>query len=353
MAEQKKSRAKKLAPAELSLFCTQVALFLEAGIAPVEGLSLLREDVGDPYFQGVLDGVCRAVEERRTLTDALTETGAFPAYLLRMVSVGEVSGNLDEMMKNLSRYYEREQNLRQRIKRSVTYPLVLILMMSAVVLLLVVQVLPMFDSLLRSLGNEMPPFVAGLLSFGNFVGKYWWLIAAVVLALYLAYRLWKRTPGGRNALDAFKARFFITRSVYQKIAAERFASAMTFLLRSGVELELSLELARDILGNAHMSRKIEIARVRISEGQSFHDALAEAGIFPRLFTRMLGLGSKTGGTDEIMQKLEDIYEQEVDTSLHRITGAIEPTFVALLSIVVGVILVSVMLPLIRVMSSIG
>ncbi len=349
----KAPKSKKLRPTEISLFCSQVSLFLHAGLSLVEGLTLLLDDVSNPAFSEVIKRVSAAVEQRQPFAEAMMNTRAFPAHLIKMVNIGELSGNLDEVMASMSDYYEREGQLKARIRNSVTYPVILIVMMCAVVLLLIVRVLPMFDNLLHSIGQDMPAVARGLMSFGGFLGDFWWIILGVVVLLFLIYHLMKVTVGGRAALDRFKAGFFMTRKTYQKMAAERFAAAMAFLLRSGVDLDTALQLSQDILGNAYMAKKIEICRKHVAEGESLSDALYQAKIFPRLFTRMLGIGFKTGNLDEMMLKLADMYEQEVDNALHRITGAIEPTFVALLSIVVGIILVSVMLPLIQFMSQIG
>ncbi len=345
--------SKRLRHSDITLFCTQVSLFLRAGIPLSEGLSLLREDIDNPVFEAVIRSVSDAVENRKTLAEAIRRTGAFPAYLTRMVGIGEMSGNLDEIMQTLADFYEREGALRQRIRSSVTYPIVLIVMMSAIVLLLVVQVLPMFDDLLRSLGGQMPPIVRGLMTFGQFVGRYWWAIVLVVVLLAALPRVIGMTPAGKKALDRFKTDFFLIRSLTRKIAAERFSSAMAFLLRSSVDLEVALELTGELLDNSYMQQKIDDSRAHIAKGESIPDAFYKAGIFPRLFTRMLAVGFKTGDLDGMMSRLADRYEQEVNLSLGRVIGAIEPAFIALLSIVVGVILISVMLPLIQIMSSIG
>ncbi|MDR0380671.1 MAG: type II secretion system F family protein [Oscillospiraceae bacterium] len=351
--QTERKRVKRLKNSELVLFCTQVSLFLRAGLSLVEGLSLLQEDIGNPVFQDILRQVSDGIEARQPLSQALEATGAFPPYLLRMAAIGEASGNLDDIMSAQAAYYEREGQLKQRIRSSVVYPIILVVMMAAIVLLLIVQVLPMFDDLLRSLGGEMPTLVRGLMAFGQFIGRWWWLILVALAALAVLHRALRATAGGRAAFDRFKARFFITRAVYQKIAAERFSSAMAFLLGSSVDFEIALKLTADILDNRYMSDKIENCGVRIGAGESASDALYGAGIFPRLFTRMLAVGFKTGNLDGMMHQLSEIYEQEVDVSLGRIVGSIEPAFVALLSILVGVILISVMLPLIQIMSSIG
>ncbi len=342
-----------LKPDQLSLFATQISLFLRSGLSLTEGLSLMEEDIGDSRFRACVTKVREGVEGRRPLNDAMRDAGTFPEYMLKMAEIGEFSGHLEGMMNALSRFYERERNLRQRVKSAVTYPLMLLLMMTVVVFLLIVRVLPMFDRLLGSLGGEMPAFVRGLMNFGAFVGQWYIAILAVVVAIAIFWSVFSRTGAGRSFIDAFKASFPVVRGLYRKMAAERFATAMSFLLSSNVDLEISLELTKGILGNRHMSKKIDSCLKMMESGGTLYDALYESGIFPRQFSKMLAIGFKSGEMDSMMSRLAEIYEQEVDGSLRRVTGAIEPAFVALLSVVVGIIMVSVMLPLIEAMSNIG
>lgn len=346
-------KTRLLKPDQLSLFATQISLFLRSGLSISEGLALMEEDVGDSRFRACVASVRRGVEDRKTLYDAMTEAGGFPEYMLRMAEIGEFSGHLEGMMNAVSRYYERERSLRQRVKSAVTYPLLLLVMMTAVVLLLIVRVLPLVDRLLGSLGGTMPGFVRGLMSFGDFVGRWYLPILAVLAAVVVLWMIFRRTAPGRAAIDRFKASFPGVRGIYRKMAAERFATAMAFLLSSSVDLEISLELTKGILGNRYMSDRIDECLSMMEQGGTLYDALYESGIFPRQFSKMLAIGFKSGEMDGMMTRLSEIYEQEVDTALRRITGAIEPSFVALLSVLVGVIMVSVMLPLIEVMSNIG
>ena len=354
MAEPKEKAAKRLLPPrELALFCTQVSLFLQAGVNLVEGLNLLQEDIESKALREALVIVSQQVEDRQSFADAMKAVGCFPDYLIRMANIGETSGTLDRTMDAMANSYEREQALKERIKSAVTYPLLLIVMMMAVVFLLIVQVLPMFDQLLRSLGAEMPGFVQGLMHFGQFVGNNALIILGVLVILFVLFRLYAKSVSGRETLDRLKANSIFTKNTYRKIAAERFSTSMSFLLKANVDMEISLGLVRDVIGNRYMGEKIDNCLDRMTNGASAYDAIYEAGIFPRLFTRMLGIGFKTGDLDGMMWRLAGIYEQQVDDALGKITGSIEPIFVAILSIMVGIILISVMLPLIRIMSSIG
>ena len=344
---------KMLKPSSLALFATQTGLFLRSGLSLSEGLSLMEEDIKDRRFGEAVRAVGKEIENRKPLAEAMEVVGCFPEYMVNMARIGEASGSLDEMMTALSRFYEREQNLRARVKSAVVYPLMLIFMMSLVVLLLIVRVLPLFADLLTSLNQSMPAPVQWLMDFGLFVGNWYWLILGVIAAIIAAWLILKRTSGGAVFADRLKASSPFTRRTYHKMMAERFAVAMSHLLSSNVDLDVSLELSRDILGNRYMAGKIDECREKMKKGETLYDALHQSGIFPRQFSRMLAIGFKSGEMDQMMKQLVDVYEQEVDTTLRRITGAIEPTFVALLSVLVGFILISVMMPMLQIMSGIG
>ena len=344
----------RLKSSDLSLFASQISLFLRSGLSLSEGLVLMEDDMGDKNFRAAVSAVRQSVDDRMPLHEAMEQVGCFPPYMVQMASIGEVSGHLEGMMDALTRYYEREAGLKQRIKSAVTYPLLLIVMMTAVVFLLIVRVLPMFSNLLASLGQvELPGLVAGLLAFGDFITVYWWAVLGGLIVVVGGFLLFRRTAFGTAFMDRFKANSFVTRGVYRKIAAERFSTAMSYLISSNVDVEMSLDLTKEILGNAYMSGRITQCRKLMEDGTTLYDALYEVGIFPKQFSRMLAIGFKSGELDSMMNHLSSLYEQEVDSSLRRITGSIEPIFVSILSILVGVIMVSVMLPLIDIMSMIG
>ncbi len=346
-------RGRKLSPSEISVFCSQISIFLRAGITLVEGIGLLLEDLEPGRLRSAVELIDKALKDRKDLRQAVGEADAFPPYFVRMVGVGETSGTLDETMASISGYYEREGALKQRIRNAVTYPIVLVCMMTAVVMLLIVRVLPTFDSILRSMGQSMPPFVRGLMDFGRFLGENALAVAAVILIAALGLSLLSKTAGGRAFFDMLRVCIPFVRSVTQKIAAERFATAMSFLLKSDIDIEEAVDMSKELVGNSYMTKKIDRCLSLSREGSQIFDAITDAGIFPKLFSRMLSIGMKTGDLDKIMGQLSRIYEQEADTALRRLTAFIEPAFVAVLSVIVGVILVSVMLPLINIMSSIG
>jgi type IV pilus assembly protein PilC len=344
---------KKLSASDLSLFCNQLSIFLLSGISLLDGLEIMSGDIDSRRLQKTIRELSGAIHDRKTLSEGMELCGVFPEYLIRMVVVGEVSGNLDKVMRSLAQFYEDQQRLNEKITRAVIYPFVLLVMMGAVVVLLTTQVLPMLGDILTSLGGEMPVIALALMSAGSFITGNYIIILSLFIALLISYFICRTTASGRLMIDKLRAEFPLTRGLYRKITAARFSDAMTFLTSGDIDMELSLKIAGDIISNTYISVKIEECRKSAPYGEPIYETLERSGMFPNKFSKMLSIGFKTGDSDNVIRQLADTYEHEAEKSLTRIADSIEPIFVILLSIIVGVILISTVLPLVRIMSLIG
>ena len=343
---------KKIGASELSLFCGQLGIFLRSGISLSEGLEIMSEDIHSRRLQKIVRDISTAVHnDRKTLSEAMN--GVFPEYLVRMVDIGEISGNLEKVLVSLAQFYEKQQRLNEHITRAVAYPLVLILMMGAILVLLTTQVLPMLGDILTSLGGEMPAIAHVLMRGGEFIAGNYIAVLSVLIAPFIVYFVCRKTSSGRLGIDRFKAEFPPTRGLCRKITAGRFASAMTFLTSSDIDMELSLKMAGDILSNTYISNKIEACMKNAPYGEPIYETLEKSGMFPSRFSKMLSIGFRSGNSDTVIQQLADSYDHESDKSLASIADSIEPIFVVFLSVIVGIILVSTVLPLVRIMSLIG
>ncbi|MDO5601409.1 MAG: type II secretion system F family protein [Oscillospiraceae bacterium] len=353
MAEKKNRRVKQLSKPELSAFCSQMAMVMKSGISVQEGVSIMTQDAENPYTKEILSGVSERCETGSSFYAALSESGVFPKYMLDMIAIGEESGRLDEVLDSLADYYEREDGIAKSIRHAVSYPLVMIVMMLLVIGVLVIKVLPIFNQVFQQLGSELTGFSKTVMDMGAAVSRYAVVFVLILGVLALAFIIFRNTRGGRRALDVFKAHFFVTKKLSAKIAAGRFASGMALMMASGLDTDQSLEMVSRLVDHPVVEKKVRACQQAIAEGASFADAVMQAGIFSGLYARMLAVGFKTGSTDQVMKKLADKYEQEVDETLSSIISVLEPSLVAVLSIIVGMILLSVMLPLMGIMSTIG
>lgn len=349
-----KSSAKgMLTPNELSTFCVQVSMILRAGIPLSEGMAMMSEDTKSAQGRQILEGIRDKAELGEPLWAALGSAGVFPKYVVDMVQVGEATGKLDNVMDSLCAYYEREEALGKSIRNAVTYPLVMIVMMVAVITVLIVKVMPIFQQVFRGLGSEMTGFSLGVMRFGTLLSRYSAAIVGVAAALLAAYFILRATAGGRAMLDRWKHGFFATRKLYSKIASGRFASAMSLMLSSGLDTDRSLDMVYRLVDNEGVRSKIGACKESLRAGLSFSEALVQADIFGGIYARMIAVGFRTGSVDMVMERLARRYEEEIDEQIGSLISILEPTLVAVLSVIVGMILLSVMLPLMGIMSSIG
>ncbi len=338
---------------ELAAFCEQVALIQKSGIPLAEGIEMMQDGAKGRRIEPLLAELAEKLAENQSLSNAMAGTEGFPGYLVHMTRIGERSGSLDEIMVSLAGYYTKDAVLRRKLRSALVYPAVLAIMMLAVIILIIVRVLPIFQQILQSFGGTMPGFSRLLMQFGIFLRQQWLfvlLVAAIVVVLWLLF--W-RSRTGLRLRDKIVLNWPVVGPLYQRIYAARFSQAMASLLHSGVDLDSALSMTEAVMENSIVAERIRGLRARIAADTDFFTALSDAGIFPRLFVRLLALGNRTGELDTVMGKVADSYEAEVDAHLTRFSGIIEPLLVVLLSLIVGAILLSVMLPLVEIIGAVG
>jgi type IV pilus assembly protein PilC len=345
--------ATPLSSSELSGFCAQMAMILKAGVSAREGLLILRDDARDGAARALLARMFELSEQGLAFCEVLRQSGAFPKYLADMAEIGEQSGRLDEVLESLTDYYAREQNISASVRGAVTYPLIMLVMMMLVIAVLSIQVLPVFAQVFSQLGAQVSVFAQGVLRLGGRLGTVSAALVAALAVVSAALAILQRSAAGRRALTRFFAVFWPTRRLSAKIALGRFAGAMSLMLSSGMDADRSLEMAGRLVDNPVVTRRIADSRRRIDEGGSFAEAVAQSGVFSGVSARMISVGFRTGSVDLVMKKLADRCEEEIDAELSALVGIVEPTLVSILSVAVGMILLSVMLPLMGIMSTIG
>lgn len=336
---------------EVSAFCSQMAMILRSGIFAMEGISIMLEDAGDSEEQALLAQIDETLQETGQLHTALNDTSAFPDYMIRMVRIGEDTGRLDDVMSALALYYEREASIAQTIRNALTYPLIMVFMMLLVILVLITRIMPIFNQIFIQLGSEMTGLSRALLDFGNAVNRYSAVLLALVALFAAAVLYLTRTKRGREQCRRLVMGFSFSRSLAQKLTACRFASGMSLTLSSGLSPEESLSLASGLIDQDSFREKIDFCRSALENGGELHKALTDAGIFTGIYARMASIGDRTGVLDEVMQNIADQYQEEIDQKFTGLIAALEPTLVIILSLIVGMILLSVMLPLMGIMSS--
>lgn len=343
---------KPLSNNELSIFCSQMAMILHSGISSTEGLSLMEEDSPEQGKE-LLHTLISNMEETGIFHQSVRDTQVFPDYMCNMLQIGEESGRLDEVMSALAKHYEQQETISRSIKNAITYPFIMITMMLAVILVLIVKVMPVFNQVYEQLGTGLTGVSKNILQMGLLINRYAFVLVlfAVILAgcfLYFAF-----TKKGRTQIFQICAKLPFTQKFSERIAVSRFASGMYLALESGLDTDESLEMAARLAQHPVLEEKISKTRKLLEEGQGFSEAISEAEVFDSLSTRMISIGFKTGAVDEAMKQISLQYAEDINDRIFQLISKLEPTLVAILSIIVGLILLSVMLPLMGIMSGMG
>ncbi len=340
-----------LSNSETSAFCSQIAMILKSGISSTEGIAIMLEDTDKNDEKQLLTTIYDTLTQTGSLHEALQETHAFPDYMLSMVDIGERTGRLDEVMGSLADYYEKEAGLAQTIKNAITYPCIMIFMMLAVILILITKVMPVFEQVFLQLGTRMSGPSRVILNIGTFLNTHSIVLIIIIVVLIATAIVLIKTKIGQNFISKLAARFGGSKNLSEKISAYRFASGMALTLSSGLTPEECLNLASSLIDDGAYKDKIKTCQQAVENGEDLYQSLLSCGVFSGIYTRMAAIAARTGMMEEMMLKIAAHFEEEIDQKIARILAIIEPTLVIILSVIVGIILLSVMLPLMSIMST--
>ncbi len=343
----------KLKSYEISSFCKQMSLLLRAGIAPADGIDILEQDTRDASAKKVYSAISQVLHSGEKFHVALAMSEVFPEYVVHMVTIGEESGNMDTVMESLADYYEREENIESNIKSAVSYPLIMVFMMLIVVLVLITKVLPIFEQVFAQLGTSMSGFAQSLLSLGSALNRYSIAMIVILAILAICFIYFYCTSQGKENFKKIMRSFKPTRKLMQDIELERFASGMVLTLSSGMDTYEGLSLVKQLSADEGTKEKIDQCKELLLDGDSFPEALEKSNIFTSFYSQMINVGFKSGAMDQAMKQVSERIQKDTERKIYSLISVLEPTLVIILSVIVGMILLSVILPLMGIMSSIG
>lgn len=338
---------------ELSAFCLQVSLLLKAAVPLDEGLRIMAEDGADEDEKKRLLFLADEIELGAPVFEALEKTESFPEYVIKMAKLGDQTGTLDQMMESLSVYYDKEDRMIQNIRNAVTYPVMMVLMLLVVLFVLFTKVMPIFEEVYEQLGTQISPVSQAAIRLGGAFSGIAIVAAAVaaaaVLGLYIASKFGKRLHVAERAVERFKR----TNKTALLAAKRRCTSVLALTLKSGLELEKGIELAEELAGNGSIQECLLKCKDDLETGKGYDEAMKESGLFNGFQIQMIKVGSRSGRLDRVMEEISRGYEEEADASIDNTISRLEPTIVAVLAVSVGLVLLSVMLPLVGILSAIG
>src|SRR5882724_5721458 len=340
---------------ELAIFTRQFSVMIDAGLPLVQCLEILASQQENKLFQKVLTGTRSAVEGGSNLSAAMKQyPKVFDPLYSNMVEAGETGGILDTILQRLSSYIEKNVKLKAAVKSALIYPIGVISIAAAVIILLLWKVVPIFATLFAGLGVDLPLPTKIVIGMSNFVGSIFGLLILVALgAAIFGLKVWYGTKQGRFIIDTIILKLPILGVLMRKIAVARFTRTLGTLISSGVPILEGLDITARTAGNAVVERALQQVRKSLEEGKSLTEPLRDSEVFPGMVTQMIAVGEQTGAMDAMLQKIADFYEEEVDAAVKDLLTALEPIMIVFLGLVVGGVVISMYLPLFTVIGKLS
>jgi type IV pilus assembly protein PilC len=335
-------------PKDLAIFSRQFATMVNSGLPILRALSILGSQTESKTLAKVVTQVRMDVERGSSLSAAMSKhPKAFSNLYVAMVRAGETGGVLDQVLISLADNTEKEVTLRQRVKSAMTYPVVVLAMVSLVLVAMLMFIVPQFKSIYSQLHGSLPLPTQILLAASSAFRKFFYLFFGAVIGLIFAFKRWKKTDKGRDFIDRAKLKVPIFGPLSHKTALSRFSSTLSILLQSGVPILQSLDIVSETVNNRVLSRAVQDVQASVKEGESIAKPLGRHEVFPPMVVQMLSVGEETGSVDTMLKKVAEFYDNEVTASVDALTSLIEPLMIAVIGGAVGLAVVSLYLPMFK------
>ncbi len=331
---------------DLSIFCRQFYTMLDAGVTIVNCLDILSSELPNRKLREILNNISEDVKKGELLSVSMSRFKKyFPQLLIKMVESGEVSGNIDEMMLRMSIHFEKENKINNKVKSSMIYPAVLSVVALVAVIFIMTFVVPTFIGIFEDEGITLPLITRITIGISKFLSSKIILITVAVIALVIAFNAYKKTPNGKRVISNLKLKLPIIGVLNNKIIVSRFTRTLSTLISAGVSLIHALPTVAGVVDNDLAEESILKIRERVVRGDNLSSVIKEDNIFPNMLASMVKIGEESGSLDKILNKTADFYEDEVEQAIQTATALIEPILIVTMGIAIGVIVISVMLPM--------
>jgi type IV pilus assembly protein PilC len=346
--------SRRISAKRVAIFTRQFSVMLDAGLPLVQCLEVLGDQEENRAFAKIIGQVRGDVEAGSSLAEAMRKhPRAFDDLYVNMIAAGEAGGILDVILRRLSTYIEKVVRLKSQVRSALVYPVTVLIIAAAVVFVILKWVIPVFASLFTAAGGQLPFMTRIVMAASRFVQDFWWVLVIAIPAGYFGLRAWHETPRGRRALDGFMLKIPIIGMLLRKVAVARFCRTLSTLTASGVPILDGLEITAKTAGNAIVEDAIMAVRKSVEEGKSISEPLGETKVFPPMVVQMINVGEQTGALDQMLSKIADFYEEEVDTAVAGLMKLIEPLMIVFLGGLIGFIVISMYLPLYQFLQYIG
>lgn len=336
----------KVGSKDIVLFSRQLSTLVSAGVALVNGLNILAEQIESKPFRAVVMKVKEDIESGLSIAEAMKKhPDAFTDLYVAMIKAGEVGGILDTILERLSMYLEAAEDLKHKVKGAMMYPLVVSIIAGGVTVFLLVGVIPTFKEIFSSFGAELPLPTRIVIGISEFLTEYWYVCLGVPALIFFIFKKWIKTESGRKIFDTQVLKVPMFGPMLRKVAVAKFTRTLGTLIKSGVPILQALETVARTSGNKVIEDALMSARESIREGERISDPLKKSGVFPPMVVQMISVGEETGNLDAMLTKIADFYDQEVDVAVKGLTSMIEPIVIVVMGIVIGAIVIAMFIPM--------
>jgi type IV pilus assembly protein PilC len=344
--------ARKIGGKDLAVFSRQFATMVNAGLPVVTALKVLSRQTENPRLKQALDSIADEVEAGESLAQAFARQGdAFPMIMVQMISAGEVGGILDDVLMRLANQLEKEEMIRQKVRSALIYPIIVSCVAVLVVIFLMIFVVPRFVEVYGDMGAELPAITKLLIATSGFVQEFWWLVGGSLAFLAVGLRYWFRTEEGAMARDRALLKLPIFGPMIAKQSIARFGRTLSGLLSSGITILKALAVVEKVVGNKVVAAAVRATLEDVRQGQGLVVPLRRSAVFPPMVLEMVSVGEETGTLEEMLGKVADFYEDEVQRTAERLSSSLEPVIIVGLAVTVGFIVASMMMPIFNLWSA--
>ena len=340
----------------LAVFTRQLATLVKAGMPILRGLEVLARQQQVPAFKRIVEGMAETIRTGGSLSDGIAQNEkVFSRLYLNMVKAGEASGALDVVLARLAEFLEKSQKIQGKVRAAMTYPLIIMAVAMAVVGALIVFVIPRFESIFTNMlkGQPLPKLTQLVLGMSEFVQGNLLVSLALLIAGGIGLKFVVRTTWGARVWDRILLTIPVLGDLVLKAAVARFTRTLGTLLASGVQILQALQITRDTAGNIHVAEAVDAVQERVKAGEGIARPLEETRVFPGMVASMIEVGEETGKLPDMLDRVADTYEEEVDNAVNALTSILEPVMIVLMAVIVGTIVIALFLPLVRIIQTLS
>jgi type IV pilus assembly protein PilC len=343
----------KVKTKEIVIFTRQFSTMINAGLPLVQCLDILSSQQSNPSFKKVTSQIKGDVEGGSTFADALSKhPKIFDGLYVNLVAAGEVGGVLDTVLNRLAVYMEKNEALKNKVKSAMTYPIIVLCVAFGVVAILMIFVIPTFSDMFKQFGSALPAPTQMVVNLSAFFRNFWWAMIGFIAALFFGFKWIRTQEKGRFYTDKMMLRLPVFGQLIRKVAVAKFTRTLGTMISSGVPIMDGLEITSRTAGNMIIENAIRTVRTAISEGRTMSEPLEQTGLFPGMVVQMIAVGEATGAMDQMLGKIADFYDEEVDTAVEALTSALEPMLMVFLGGIIGFVVVAMYLPIFKMASAI-